>query len=51
MNRGAVMEKAAPWPDPRPVVVYGTSITQGGCVSRPGMLYSSILSRLIRRPV
>ncbi|MDY0098293.1 MAG: SGNH/GDSL hydrolase family protein [Bacteroidales bacterium] len=29
----------------KPVVFYGTSITQGGCASRPGMLHSSILSR------
>ena len=29
----------------RPVVVYGTSITQGGCASRPGMAYTNILSR------
>ena len=27
------------------IVVYGTSITQGGCVSRPGMAYTNILSR------
>ncbi len=27
------------------IVVYGTSITQGGCVSRPGMLYTNLLSR------
>lgn len=27
------------------VVLYGTSIAQGGCVSRPGLLYSNILSR------
>jgi len=27
------------------VVVYGTSITQGGCASRPGMAYGNILSR------
>ena len=26
-------------------VIYGTSITQGGCVARPGMAYSNILSR------
>jgi len=29
------------------VVVYGTSITQGGCVGRPGMAYTNILSRLL----
>lgn len=27
------------------VVVYGTSITQGGCASRPGTCYTNILSR------
>ncbi|OPH57654.1 hypothetical protein BC351_03820 [Paenibacillus ferrarius] len=27
------------------IVVYGTSITQGGCASRPGMSYTNILSR------
>ncbi len=29
------------------VIIYGTSITQGGCASRPGMCYSNILSRRI----
>lgn len=29
------------------VVVYGTSVTQGGCASRPGMMYTNILSRRI----
>ena len=29
----------------RRVVVYGTSITQGGCATRPGMVYTNILSR------
>ena len=28
-----------------PVVYYGTSITQGGCASRPGMAYTSIVGR------
>lgn len=28
-----------------PIVFYGTSITQGGCASRPGMVYTSIISR------
>ena len=27
------------------IMLYGTSIAQGGCVSRPGMMYSNILSR------
>ena len=32
---------------PGKVVVYGTSITQGGCASRPGMCYTNQLSRKI----
>lgn len=31
------------------IVWYGTSITQGGCASRPGMAASSILSRRLNR--
>ncbi|WP_026390333.1 SGNH/GDSL hydrolase family protein [Haploplasma axanthum] len=27
------------------IVIYGTSITQGGCVSRPGMLHTNVISR------
>lgn len=29
----------------KPVVFYGTSITQGGCASRPGMTYPAIIGR------
>lgn len=29
----------------KPILFYGTSITQGGCASRPGMIYSSIIGR------
>jgi len=32
-----------------PIVFYGTSITQGGCASRPGMAYTNIISRKINR--
>ncbi|MEK7411976.1 MAG: SGNH/GDSL hydrolase family protein [Planctomycetota bacterium] len=42
--KGAVLQ-AAPARSRLPVVVYGTSLTQGGCASRPGMAYTSILSR------
>lgn len=30
------------------IVIYGTSITQGGCASRPGLLYTNILSRHLK---
>ena len=29
----------------KPVVFYGTSITQGGCASRPGMAYPALIGR------
>ena len=34
----------------RPVVIYGTSITQGGFASRPGLMFTNILSRRLQRP-
>ncbi len=41
----AKLEEASPYKNIKPVVYYGSSITQGGCASRPGMSYESILSR------
>lgn len=35
----------------RPVVMYGTSILQGACASRPGMAHTNILSRRLDRIV
>jgi len=35
--------------DKKPIVFYGTSITQGGCASRPGMAYPAILGRVLDR--
>jgi lysophospholipase L1-like esterase len=35
----------------KPVIIYGTSITQGGCASRPGMAYPAILSRRLHHEV
>lgn len=34
----------------RPFVVWGTSITQGGCASRPGMAYPAIMGRKLDMP-
>lgn len=33
--------------NPGKIVVYGTSITQGGCCSRPGLNYTNMISRKI----
>ena len=35
----------------KPIVFYGTSITQGGCASRTGMCHVAILGRRLDRPV
>lgn len=35
----------------KPIVFYGTSITQGGCASRPGMVHTAIIGRKLNRPV
>lgn len=34
----------------KPILYYGTSITQGGCAARPGMAFPSIIGRRIDRP-
>lgn len=35
----------------KPIIVYGTSITQGACASRPGMIWTSIVARSLRAPL
>ena len=35
----------------KPLVIYGTSIAQGACASRPGMIWSNILERELQHPV
>ena len=35
----------------KPIIVYGTSIAQGGCASRPGLAWTNILERKLSAPV
>lgn len=44
------LEKATPFLG-KPIVFYGTSITQGGCASRPGMCSTAILGRRLNREI
>lgn len=47
-----VKNPALPYPDTaHPILVYGTSITQGGCATRPGMSYTNILARRLNKEV
>ncbi|RKP58293.1 hypothetical protein D7Z26_02000 [Cohnella endophytica] len=49
VNPGADLLEFPTYASDRKVVLYGTSITQGGCASRPGMSYTNILSRRFDR--
>jgi hypothetical protein len=47
---GATFEPTPPR-DLAPILFYGTSITQGGCASRPGLAFVNILGRRLDRPM
>ncbi len=47
LKDGSIIKSPAPYKNKKPVVFYGSSITQGGCASRPGMSYQAILSRML----
>ncbi len=44
LDRDAALLPVDPYPAP-PVVFYGSSITQGGCASRPGTAYPAVVCR------
>lgn len=45
LKQGADFSAPQAYAHEKPVVFYGSSITQGGCASRPGNSYQAILSR------
>lgn len=45
LKDGSFVAQAKPYVNEKPIVYYGSSITQGGCATRPGMTYESIISR------
>lgn len=44
---GSKICEALPYTYEKPVVFYGSSITQGGCASRPGNCFTNLLSRAL----
>ena len=48
LEEGAALMPPVPLPFKRPVVIYGTSITQGGLASRPGSVFTNRLSRSLQ---
>ncbi|MBR2405810.1 MAG: hypothetical protein IKB04_02000 [Clostridia bacterium] len=49
VSETAVLEAPTPYIEAAPIVYYGSSITQGGCASRPGNAYQNILTRWLNR--
>ena len=47
LQQGAKVEAPTPYTIEKPVVYYGSSITQGGCASRPGNAYQAIITRAL----
>lgn len=45
LSEDATVEPAPPYCNEKPIVYYGSSITQGGCASRPGTSYQGFVSR------
>ena len=45
LDENALVEAPSPYRDEMPIVYYGSSITQGGCASRPGNCYQAYISR------
>ena len=47
LQEEAILETAPDYKYSVPIVYYGSSITQGGCASRPGNAYPTIISRMM----
>ena len=45
LDPDAYIEAPTPYKNKKPVVYYGSSITQGGCASKPGDIYQEVISR------
>ncbi len=47
LKEGAKVAAPTPYKIEKPIVYYGSSITQGGCASRPGTSYQGFVSRAL----
>ena len=50
LDNGSECKSFNPYRSDKPIVYYVSSITQGGCASRPGMCYQAIISRRLGIP-
>lgn len=51
VNSSAQIDSPPPYERTGKVIFYGTSITQGGCATRPGLAYTNILSRRFNQEI
>lgn len=51
VEKGSYVAAPTPYSLEKPIVFYGSSITQGGCASRPGNSYTTMISRWFDAPV
>ena len=49
IKKGSFLKEGQKYDGKKPIVYYGSSITQGGCASRPGNSYQSVISRQFSR--
>ena len=47
LQSGSALAACEPYEPVEPIVYYGSSITQGGCASRPGNAYQAMVSRAL----
>ena len=47
LEKGSKLGKGKEYANSKPVLYYGSSITQGGCASRPGTCYQAFVSQLL----
>ena len=45
LQENNILKEPSPYRITKPILYYGSSITQGACASRPGMIYQNIISR------
>ena len=47
LDSDAILNRAPDYKYEKPIVYYGSSITNGACCSRPGLTYESMISRML----
>jgi len=49
IKEGSTLSEGLPYDGKLPIIFYGSSITQGGCTSRPGLAYEATICRRLNR--